>query len=156
MCELVTALNASGRFAVLPLGGTDGDLTAAQVTTWQTGFPLRVSFAGGKPAYDPWQHSAQRLLARHEADAVVFVSALDAAHAPPESGAPVIVFGRPGTRTGNCSVFIPVATPGLHHAGHLYRTDNVVALRVRKLAESTLPSAALALQMILGAMEKRP
>ena len=155
MCKLVTALNASGRFAVLPLGGTDGDLTAAQVTTWQTGFPLRVSFAGGKPDYDPWQHSAQRMLERNEADAVVFVSALDAAHAPPESDAPAIVLGRPGTRTGY-SVFIPVATPGLHHAGHLFRTDNVVALGVRKLAESTLPSAALALQMILGAMEKRP
>jgi formylmethanofuran dehydrogenase subunit B len=156
MCELVTALNASGRCAVLPLGGTDGDLTAAQVTTWQTGFPLRVSFAGGKPAYDPLEHSAQRLLVRNEADAVVFVSALDAVHAPPESDAPTIVLGRPGTRAGNCSVFIPVATPGLHHAGHLFRTDNVVALRVRKLAESTLPSAAQALHMILGAMEKRP
>ena len=156
MCELVTSLNASGRFAVLPLGGTDGDLTAAQVTAWQTGFPLRVSFAGGKPAYDPWQHSAQRLLARNEAGAVVFVSALDASHLPPESDAPAIILGRPGTRMGNCSVFIPVATPGLHHAGHLFRTDSVVAIGVRKLAESTLPSAARALQMILGAMEKRP
>jgi len=156
MCELVTALNASGRFAVLPLGGTDGDLTAAQVTTWQTGFPLRVSFAGGKPAYDPLEHSAQRLLVRNEADAVVFVSALDAAHAPPESDVPAIILGRPGTRAGNRSVFIPVATPGLHHAGHLFRTDNVVALGVRKLAESTLPSAALALHMILGTMEKQP
>jgi formylmethanofuran dehydrogenase subunit B len=126
------------------------------VTTWQTGFPLRVSFAGGKPAYDPWQHSAQRLLARNEAGAVVFVSALDASHVPPESDAPAIILGRPGTRTGNCSVFIPVATPGLHHAGHLFRTDSVVAIGVRKLAESTLPSAAQALQMILGAMEKRP
>jgi formylmethanofuran dehydrogenase subunit B len=155
MCELVTALNASVRFAVLPLGGTDGDLTAAQVTTWQTGFPLRVSFAGGKPAYDPWQHSARRLLEHSEADAVVFVSALDASHAPPESDAPAIVLSRPGTLTGNGSVFIPVATPGLHHAGHLYRTDNVVALRVRKLAESALPSAAQALQTILHAMEKR-
>jgi formylmethanofuran dehydrogenase subunit B len=156
MCELVTALNASGRFAVLPLGGTDGDLTAAQVTTWQTGFPLRVSFAGGKPVYDPWQHSAQRLLERNEADAMVFVSTLDAANVPPESDAPAIVLGRPGMRTSGSSVFIPVATPGLHHAGHLFRTDNVVALAVRKLAESTLLSAAQALQMILGAMEKRP
>lgn len=156
MCELVTSLNANGRFAVLPLGGTDGDITAAQVTAWQTGFPLRVSFAGGKPAYDPWQYSAQRLLARNEADAVVFVSALDTSHVPPETDAPAIVLGRPGTRTGECSVFIPVATPGLHHAGHLFRTDNVVAIGVRKLAESTLPSGAQALKLILGAMEKRP
>jgi hypothetical protein len=38
----------------------------------------------------------------------------------------------------------------------LFRTDSVVAIGVRKLAESTLPSTAQALQMILGAMEKRP
>ena len=154
MCELVTALNVDGRFSVLPLGGTDGDLTAAQVTTWQTGFPLRVRFDGGKPDYDPWEHSAKRLLARNETDAIVFVSALDAANAPPESDAPVIVLGRPGTRTGRSSVFLPVATPGLHHAGHLFRTDNVVAIGVRKLSESALPSAAQALQMILDAMER--
>lgn len=156
MCELVTSLNADGRFAVLPLGGTDGDLTSVQVTTWQTGFPLRVSFAGGKPAYDPWQHDAQQMITRGQADAVVFVSALDASHVPPQSDAPAIVLGRPGTRAGNCSVFVPVATPGVHHAGHLFRTDNVVAIGVRKLAESTLPSVAQALQMILGAMENQP
>ena len=39
-------------------------------------------------------------------------------------------------------IYIPVATPGIDHAGHIYRTDNVVALRLRKLRETKLPSVA--------------
>src|SRR5579859_1994469 len=51
MCEFVKALNTENRFSVLPLGGSDADLTAQQVTTWQTGFPVRVEFSSGAPAH---------------------------------------------------------------------------------------------------------
>ena len=61
---------------------------------------------------------------------------------------------RPQRRSGTCRharrrpVYIPVATPGLHHAGHLFRTDNVVAIRLRQVGAS--PSvAASALSRIL-------
>lgn len=57
-------------------------------------------------------------------------------------------------RADGCSVFIPVSVPGLHHTGHLYRADNVVAIHLRKLAGSALPSAAQALQRILDAMKE--
>ena len=85
---------------------------------------------------------------------MVFVSALDATPTPPASDLPSIVLGRAGTRAESCSVFIPVSVPGLHHTGHLYRADNVVAIHLRKLAESALPSAAQALQSILDAMKE--
>jgi formylmethanofuran dehydrogenase subunit B len=51
-------------------------------------------------------------------------------------------------------VFIPVGVPGLNHAGHLYRADNVVAIHLRKLAASALPSAAQALQRVLDAVRE--
>jgi formylmethanofuran dehydrogenase subunit B len=152
MCEFVRALNVETRFSVLPLGGNEGDMTALQVTTWQTGFPIRVNFSGGAPAQDPLHDSARHLLQQAEVDAMLFVSALDASCVPPEGSIPRIVLGRAGMRTGGCAAFIPVAVPGLHHAGHLYRGDNVVAMRLRKLAASTLPSAAEALQQILAAL----
>ncbi|HZP93707.1 MAG TPA: formylmethanofuran dehydrogenase [Burkholderiales bacterium] len=152
MCELVKALNAKGRFAALPLGGTDGDVTAMQVSTWQSGYPLRVSFAGGAPVFDPVRYRARRMLEAGEADAVLFVSALDPACAPPASDAPTIVLGRPGTRSQQAAVFVPLATPGIHHAGHLYRTDSVVAVRLRKLADTRHLSAARALSAILRAI----
>jgi formylmethanofuran dehydrogenase subunit B len=53
-------------------------------------------------------------------------------------------------------VFIPVSVPGLHHAGHLYRADNVVASPLRKLTGSALPSAAQALQRILDKVREAP
>ena len=150
MCEFVTNLNSESRFCVLPLGGSDGDLTALQVTTWQTGFPVQVDFSECAPTQGSTRH-----LSRHsDADAMVFVSALDATRTAPAGKIPAIVLGRAGMRADGCSVFIPVSVPGLHHAGHLYRGDNVVAIHLRKLASSILPSAAQALQRILDAMRE--
>jgi formylmethanofuran dehydrogenase subunit B len=156
MCEFVKALNSENRFSVLPLGGSDADLTAQQVTTWQTGFPVRVNFSGGAPTHDSRRDSARRAIQHGGVDAMVFVSALDATRAPPASDIPSIVLGRAGMRATGCSVFIPVSVPGLHHTGHLYRADNVVAIHLRKLAGSVQPSAAQALQRILDAMKEPP
>ena len=154
MCDLVRELNARGRFAVFPLGGSDGDLTAMQVTTWQTGFPVRVDFRGGLPAQDPRRNSPQELLDRAEVDALVFVSSMDAGRTPPPSNVPTIVLGRAGMHPGHCSVFIPVAVPGIHHSGHFYRTDSVVSIRMRKLVASMHPPAAEVLQRILDVLRE--
>ena len=147
MCEFARMLNSETRFSVLPLGGSDADLTAQQVTTWQTGFPVRVNFSNGMPAQDSGRHG--------DADAMVFVSALDAERVPPAGNVPCVVLGRAGMRVDHCSVFIPVSVPGVHHAGHLYRADTVVAIHLRKLTGSALPSAAQALQRILNAVKER-
>ena len=151
MCELARDLNRHTRFSVLPLGGSDGDLTAMQVTTWQTGFAVGVDFAGGAPAHaGPVDVPLQR--GEADADALIFVSAFDADKTPPETNIPSVVLGRAGMRPDHCSVFIPVAVPGLHHPGHLYRTDNVVAMRLRELAPSPHPAAARVLENILSAL----
>jgi formylmethanofuran dehydrogenase subunit B len=142
LCELVQALNATTRFCGLPLGGSDGDITAHQVITWQSGVPLRTRFTRSGPEYDPYLYSAERLLHDGEADALLYVAALDAARTPPATRVPTIVLGRAGMKASpSCAVHIPVATPGIDQAGHLYRTDNVVAVRVRKLVERALPPA---------------
>jgi formylmethanofuran dehydrogenase subunit B len=151
MCELARDLNRHTRFSVLPLGGSDGDLTAMQVTTWQTGFAVGVDFAGGAPAH---AGPVDALLQRPEADAdaLVFVSAFDADKTPPAATLPSIVLGRAGMGPSDYGVFIPVAVPGLHHDGYLYRTDNVVAMRMRELAVSSHPPAGLVLERILSAL----
>jgi formylmethanofuran dehydrogenase subunit B len=52
------------------------------------------------------------------------------------------VLGRAGMSTPtSCAVHIPVATPGIDQAGHLFRSDNVVAVRLRKLVERGPPAA---------------
>jgi formylmethanofuran dehydrogenase subunit B len=149
ICELVRDLNRETRFSVLPLGGSDGDLTAQQVTTWQTGFPVGVDFSTGAPS----QASAQTrtLIESGEVDALLFVSAFDSERLPPATNLPTVVLGRAGMQTGSCAAFIPIGVPGLHHVGHLYRTDNVVAMRMREIVGAAYLSAAQIVQKFVDA-----
>lgn len=150
ICDLVRDLNRKTRFTVLPLGGSDGDITAQQVTTWQTGFPVGVDFGVGAPA-QVLRPQASILTAHSEVDVLLFVSAFDSEKTPPATSLPTIVLGRAGMQTGSYAVFIPIGVPGLHHAGHLYRTDNVVAMRMRQIANAGYPSAAEVVQKLIVA-----
>lgn len=148
MADLIRDLNRETRWAGLPLGGSDGDTSASQVCTWRTGYPLRVGFEPAGPRYEPLLFDAARLLAAGEADALLWISAFDPERAPPEAACPRIVLGRPDLRLdgmGPGDVFIPVAVPGVHHAGILHRMDGVVSLPLQGAVPSALPSAAQAL-----------
>jgi len=153
LCQAIVALNKSGvtRSSVLPLGGQDGDRTASQVFAWQTGYPTRVSYARGYPEYDPYHFSAARLLANGEADVLVWIATINARQTPPATSIPTIVIGRSGmVFEQEPAVYIPVGAPGIDHAGHMYRCDNVVSLPLRKLRDLGLPSGAY----VLGRIEK--
>ncbi|MGZ8182527.1 MAG: formylmethanofuran dehydrogenase subunit B [Methylobacter sp.] len=133
--------NQNTRSSGLPLGGKEGDQTANQVCGWTTGYPARTRFSSGFPEYDPYLNDTNALLANGEADALVWVQAFNAKAVPPVTALPTIVVGRSGmTFAKEPDVFIPVGTPGIDHAGHAYRMDNVVAIRLKKLRDSGLPS----------------
>ncbi|MFZ2314014.1 MAG: formylmethanofuran dehydrogenase subunit B [Methylobacter sp.] len=133
--------NQNTRSSGLPLGGKEGDQTANQVCGWTTGYPARTRFSSGFPEYDPYLNDTNFLLANGEADALVWVQAFNTKAVPPVTALPTIVVGRSGmTFAKEPDVFIPVGTPGIDHAGHAYRMDNVVAIRLKKLRESGLPS----------------
>lgn len=153
VCEMIKELNQSTRCSGLPLGGKEGDQTANQVCAWQTGYPMRTRFARGYPEYDPYLNSTQHLLASGEADALLWVSAYNAERTPPATDIPSVVVGRSGMALAQePAVFIPVGTPGIDHAGHTYRTDNVVAIRLFKLRDAGLPSTAEVLTAIEQAL----
>jgi formylmethanofuran dehydrogenase subunit B len=139
----VSVLNERTRFSSLPLGGNDGDVTANQVCLWQTGFPLRTSFAGGLVDHDADRYALEALLAHDEIDALVWVSSFDAALVPPRTRIPTIVLGRRGMSVAPApAVQIAVGTPGLDQAGHFFRGDAVVAVRLRQVARTDLPATA--------------
>lgn len=152
VCEIVKDINNQNtRCSGLPLGGKEGDQTANQVCGWTTGYPARTRFSRGYPEYDPYLNDIDFLLANGEADALVWVQAFNANAVPPVTGLPTIVIGRSGmTFEKEPDVFIPVGTPGIDHAGHAFRMDNVVAIRLKKLRESGLPSTA----QVLAAIEQ--
>jgi formylmethanofuran dehydrogenase subunit B len=149
LSEMIKDLNNITRCSGLPLAGKEGDQTANQVCGWTTGYPARTRFSRGYPEYDPFLNDTNVLLANGEADALVWVQAFNVNAAPPATDLPTIVIGRSGMNFAKePDVFIPVGTPGIDHAGHAYRMDNVVAIRLKKLRESGLPSTAEVLNAI--------
>jgi len=141
--------NQNTRCSGLPLAGKEGDQTANQVCGWTTGYPARTRFSRGYPEYDPFLNDSNFLLANNEADALVWVQAFNIKSVPPLTDVPTIVVGRSGmTFAKEPNVFIPVGTPGIDHPGLAYRMDNVVAIRLKKLRDSGLPSTADVLNAI--------
>lgn len=152
--DVVRDLNKTTRFAGLSLGGNDGAASAASVCSWQSGYPLRVSFAGGAPDYDPYRYEIARMLRAGEGDLVVWVSSFGPeAQGPPETSLPTIVLGTPGIALRKPSdVFIPVATPGLDHSGRLVRCDAVVSLPLKQVRSSPHPRLADVTSAITAAL----
>jgi formylmethanofuran dehydrogenase subunit B len=150
VCEIVKDINDQGsRCSGLPLVGKEGEQTANQVCGWTTGYPARVSFAKGFPEYDPFLFDSQTMINAGEVDAQVWVQAFNVNAKPLSVTVPTIVLGRSGMAfEQEPDVFIPVGTPGIDHAGHAFRMDNVVAIRLKKLRDAGLPSTAEVLTAI--------
>lgn len=154
LVELVRDLNRTTRCSGLPLGGNDNLIGANQTCTWQYGLPLRTSFAGGVPIHDPLLNSARRRLAAVETDAVLWISAF---RDTVPAGLPVnlIALAPPGTKLDRVpAVQIPVGTPGIDHAGQIFRMDNVVALPLHGLLQRNLPSVAGVLDRMMRVLAK--
>lgn len=151
--EFIKDINQHSRFAGLSLGGNEGAVSAGAVCAWQSGFPLRVSFASGKPDYDTERYAMARLIAEKESDLLVWIASYTPDLSPPDSDIPMIVLGTPGLKlTRQPHVFIPVGTPGADHSGLIVRCDNVVSLPLKNLGRSNLPSAASVLTHIEAAL----
>jgi formylmethanofuran dehydrogenase subunit B len=151
--HMLSTLSRRTRFSGLPLGGNEADLTADAVLLWQVGFPYRTSFASGRPDYDPYLFDARRLSARREIDALLWISTLSDVPPPAATGAgggpALILLGSPNSvHSQRADVFIPVATPGIDHGGHLVRTDKVVTMHLAATRPSQRPSCARVLRAI--------
>ncbi len=152
--ELVRDLNRTTRCGGLPLGGNDNLMGANQICTWHYGLPLRTNFAGGVPVHDPLLNSARRRIAAGESDAVVWISGFRS-EVPAGLPANLIALAPPSAKFERPpAVLIPIGTPGVDHAGQIFRMDNLVALPVQALLQRSLPSAADVLNRIVQAMAK--
>jgi formylmethanofuran dehydrogenase subunit B len=147
LADLVRDVNHTTRCAALPLGGSDNAIGANQACTWQTGLPLRTSFGSGAPRHDSRLYATSRLTDARDIDALVWISTFQALH-PPHAGVPTIVISAAEAPERTVKVFIPVGTPGLDHAGAIFRMDAVVALPLVTLRHSRFPSAGDVLDRI--------
>jgi len=150
IAETVVTLNKKTRSSGLPLAGNEADLTANQVSTWTSGYPVRNSFIHSYPEYSPYQFGTEQLLDNNEADVLVWISSLNPEKLPPTSKLPTIVIGHPDLQlTSEPDVFIPVGIPGIDQKGTMFRSDNVVSLPLSQLRNTALPS----LQSVIAAIE---
>lgn len=147
--RIVGTLNRSTRAASFPLGGSDGGYSANQVFTWLSGLPLRTRAGPAGLEHEPVRFAADRLVADQAVNGLLWVSSFDPARLPPTSALPSIVLGPPAMadhlraagRLDHC-VFVPVATPGINAAGHLFRTDIIVVVPLRPARDDGLPGVA--------------
>ncbi|MCG8323890.1 MAG: hypothetical protein MI673_00105 [Thiotrichales bacterium] len=153
LCETAKYLTRETRFAGFSLGGNDGGATAVNVSAWQCGYPLRVSFNKGYPEYDPHIYSTSNVLKNRRVDAMLWLSSISSNARPPRAGIPSIVLASPNTRIGHRNnVLIPVGTPGVDHKGHMFRTDSAISLPLKKLRDTGLHPAADIMNLILEQM----
>jgi formylmethanofuran dehydrogenase subunit B len=136
--QLISKLNETNRVAGLPLNSGDGDSSVNNTSTWLSGYPTRNRFVNGHPEYDAYHFSTKRQLT--SCDALLWVSTFNAC-LPPDFETPTIVIGHPDMKFDKQpDVFIPVGIPGVDHTGTMFRMDSSVAMPLKKLRESELPS----------------
>jgi formylmethanofuran dehydrogenase subunit B len=158
--SLVAELNSHTKFVIMPMRGHYNVGGIGQVLAWSSGYPMSVDFTRGLPYFNPGETSACDLLARRDVDAALIIAA-DAASNFPRATAkaladiPVIQidpYENPTTLLSD--VVIPCAVVGVEVEGTAYRMDGL-ALRLRKLAYSSLPSDEEILMGILESVHKQ-
>ncbi|WP_428029301.1 formylmethanofuran dehydrogenase [Ancylobacter sp.] len=143
---LVDTLNVTTRAGVFPLGGRDNIIGANQLMLWRLGYPLRTAVRGQASSHDGALYATEAALA--DADVLVWISAFRP-EPPPAFAGKLIALAHPDTVFDKePDVLIPVGTPGVDHAGTVFRMDSIVSLPLGALRVATLPSVAEAVRCI--------
>ncbi len=141
--QLIKKLMLTKRVVGLSLSGSNAEITANQVTTWQTGVPLPIAFMNGSPTHDPNLYDGMKMLQNHEADSLVWIASYNSTYTPPKTDIPTIVIGHPKMQcASNVNVFIPIGVPGIDHCGLACRTDSVATLPLKSIRTSNLAAAS--------------
>jgi len=152
--RVVATLNRRTRAAALALAGGEGASAVNEVFTWLSGLPLRSRAGPAGLEHEPVRFGAKRLLEGGAVDALLWVSSFVAQPLPETPGLPRIVLGHPAMAADD-AVFIPVSTPGIGSAGHLFRVDGMVVLPLRPAVPDQLPSVAEVARRLATAVRAR-
>lgn len=102
-----------------------GNRSGAEASlTWQTGYPMRVSFRDGHPRYRPGRSGLERLLGGG-ADAALVAGATASLGALPLATVPGVVIGPRASEVPGARVAIDTGVAGIHESGTGYRLDEV-------------------------------
>ncbi len=153
LLQLVTDLNAHGRWTAMRMRVQGNVVGADSVLLWQTGYPFSVNLARGYPRYNPGEFSVQGLLERQEADACLLIGSetlgwLPAAALEYLHRIPTVVLD-PATREPDLSPMVRfrVGVSGIHSGGTAYRMDGV-PIPLRAVLPTSYPSVPEVLDQI--------
>lgn len=136
-------LNQHTRAAVLWVGSGAGTGSVNPAFTWLSGLPLPSRVAPIGLEHEPLLFDTAHLLAGRAVDVLLWVSSFGTP--PPDAPVPRIVLGPPALAAqvaAQGTVFMPVATPGIGAAGHLFRVDARVVLPLFAARPDPLPGVA--------------
>ncbi|MEE8167758.1 MAG: formylmethanofuran dehydrogenase subunit B [Candidatus Hydrothermarchaeales archaeon] len=149
---LTKDLNRHTKFSIMMMRGHYNVTGFSEVLCWQVGYPYAVDFSRGYPRYNPGETTANDVLLRKEADAVLVIASDPVAHFPQKSiehfaSIPSIVIEPHWTPTTELSdVVIPSSYIGIETEGSVYRMDTV-PIRMRKVVN--VPEGILSDEEIL-------
>lgn len=122
--EAVRHLVKTTRAATLSLAAPGNGEGVNLCSTWTCGLPVRTSFAREVPETGIWAYDTARLLKSGEADALVWIDALDGeSTAPPTKafrGVPAVVLSATGAKAGRDDVVIDVGAAASEHDAALF------------------------------------
>jgi len=156
LLAVVRDMNAHTRFVAKAMRAGGNVAGADNVLAWRTGYAFAVNLAHGYPRFNPGEYTANEILTRREADAVLLVGCdmdedLTPAARQDLASVPHIVLGhRPSAEAASATVAFQTSTPGIHTGGTAYRMDEI-PLPLRPAVASPLPSEV----EILEAIERR-
>jgi formylmethanofuran dehydrogenase subunit B len=156
LIALTQALNGRTRAALSTLRAGGNRSGAEAALTWQTGYPMAVSFRGGYPQYLPASRGLTDLGAGGAGAVLVAgsVAAFADALAGAGSRSPVIAIGpRASEAPFPVRVAIDTGVAGIHEGGTAYRMDEVPLPLRPPLGGAR--SAADTLAALLGAVRAR-
>lgn len=151
---LVTDLNKSAKFNLIPMRGHYNVTGFNQVCTWEVGFPYCVDFATGSPRYNPGESGSNDLLQHKETDGMLVIASDPGGNFPQKSlermaEIPIVAIEPHRTPTTEMAdIIIPPAIVGMEAEGTAYRMEGV-PIRMRKVVDSDLLSDREILERIL-------
>lgn len=118
--ETVRHLVKTTRAATMSLAAPGNGEGVNLCSTWTCGLPVRTSFAREVPENSVWTFETERLLRSGEADALLWIDALDGESADRPKGVPAIVLSSKSPRAGRGDIVIEVGAAGADHDAALF------------------------------------
>jgi formylmethanofuran dehydrogenase subunit B len=124
LLALAQILNGPTRALLTGLRAGGNRTGAEAALTWQTGYPMRVSYREGHPRYAAGRSALERLQGG-AADAVLVAGASARLDGLTLESVPGVVVGPGASAVRGAQVAIDTGTAGIHEAGTAYRLDEV-------------------------------